>query len=938
MRPLYPCFLNSVTLKIKTFFGVILLLLSAGNLRATHLRAAEINVKRVGCNSLTYEITLVVYTNYENNNITVGGDGSFLFFGDGLSHEIPEITNFEIVDTESKVGRVTYKVTHTYSVAGKYVVAYKESNRNGGILNIESSVTNPFYTETSFTVLQGVCSESPKLTIAPIDRACKGSAFYHNPGAVDSNDDSLSFELVTPLRDANTAVTNYALPTHQKFYTGVYNQSNEEQNGPPELKIQTDGTVVWNAPGASGEYAIALKVREWRYNSTDSVWIEIGYVIRDMQIIVSGCTNKKPQLDIPAEICVAAGTLVQFTGLASDPNHDQVFIEAFSEVFSLSESPAQVTPANGILQSTAPPNDTASIKFTWQTTCEHVKDQPYQVVFKITDKPAVGAKLIQFKTVFIKVVAPAPVLETVSINPVSKTVTLKWEDYPCDNVNEFQIWRRVSKINYTQPDCNIGMPYFLRYQLIAVVPRSITSFADNELAIGAMYCYRIVALVGEDKTPSHISLDTCFIPKPAEAPVITNVSVVTTNASSGTVNLKWTSPFDIDQTQYPPPYQYKVAEGEENGSQVNYKVITPLPISNTEFTTSASNTSVKLYYKIILYVPSLTTSPVDTSSSASTVFLKATSASQTIELSWQGNTPWSNHVPEYPFHLIFRSENPDNGFDLIDSVDVMENDFFYVDEGKYQDKGLSNETIYYYKVLTRGSYGNPAIPSPLENFSNVAFAEVLDIVPPCRPVVTIANTDCSSVKCGSNVYSNLLTWTTSDSGCAIDVVSFQIEVQNNEGEEFNLLGIINSDSFSHQNINSMAKCYRVYAIDDAGNYSEPSETVCNDNCPYFSLTNVLSPGLPDNLNDEFTSYEDAASNDCSRFVKEVRIKIYDRWGKMIYSTVANSDPSVTYWDGKTKSGIEASSGIYYYTANVVFDVRDPEKSEQQVKGWVHLIR
>jgi hypothetical protein len=33
-----------------------------------------------------------------------------------------------------------------------------------------------------------------------------------------------------------------------------------------------------------------------------------------------------------------------------------------------------------------------------------------------------------------------------------------------------------------------------------------------------------------------------------------------------------------------------------------------------------------------------------------------------------------------------------------------------------------------------------------------------------------------------------------------------------------------------------------------------------------------------------------------------------------------------------------ASGIYFYKADVTFDVVDPKKRVQTIKGWVHLVR
>jgi hypothetical protein len=895
---------------------------------ATHLRAAEIFVRRISCNSNTYEITLTIYVNLEHTQVAAGGSEAILFFGDGSSISIPELTNIEIVDAENEVGKVTFKTIHTYSANGRYVIAFREPNRNGGVLNYDNSGTTVFYTETAFTLQSNTCNSSPLLSIPPMDRACKGITFYHNAGARDLDNDSLSYELVTPLRDLNTPVANYQSPVASKFYSTPYTKSNEEKNGPPKLFIDATGTITWDAAGTSGEYGIAIKIKEWKYNPTDSSWSEIGYVIRDMQILVSECLNLKPILQLQSELCVIAGTLIDITGIGLDPNFDPVSIEAFSEVFSLPVSPAQILPAGAPLQSTLPPNDTASVRFRWQTTCDHARS--YSIVFKITDNPAAGPRLIFFKTITIKVIAPEPKIDQVTINPVSKSVKIQWEDYGCADAKEYQVWRRISKIDYVQPDCSNGMPKSPRYQFLAIVAGDQTSFIDSELSLGAQYCYRVVALVGPNKTASRISRDTCFIPKPAEAPVITNASVEKTHVTNGEVFLKWTSPYEIDRQQYPPPYRYQVWEGKQDGAVIEFHALTNTSLADTVFQTSASSTLEKLFYKIVLYVPTLTNDPIDTSSIASTVLLKTKSLANSIELTWEATTPWYNYTPVN--HQIYRSTSMSGDFTQIGSVDVNENDFYYVDN----DPSLAKDAIYYYKVLTRGTYGNPDLPEPLDNFSQITGAEILDVEPPCTPVLVVNNSDCAALPCGSEFF-NSLSWNPPDVGCPQDVVVYELVVRNNDGENFTSLGPVSSP-YVHDKIQSMAKCYRLIAIDNAGNKSDSSEVVCNDNCPSFSLTNVFTPGQIDNLNDNFTAYEEVEAGECSRFVKRVSIQIFDRWGRVIHSAAATNNPMFIFWNGETDSGRSASAGIYYYNATVTFDVRDQRNAERNYKGWLHLVR
>ena len=910
---------------------------------ASHMIAVEIRAKPLNCNSRSYEITLIGYVNTASL-VLFGGEEDVLSFGDGRTVIVPEQLPV-VIDPLLNIGRVQYTIVHTYAAPGKYILSYREHARNAGIVNMDESAFTTFYTETGITIGNGYCDSSPYLTVPPVDRACTGISYYHNPGAIDPNDDSISFEFVIPNSDLSTNVKNYRNPNNREFYSSAgidYGTANEDQDGPPTFIIDpVTGTLTWDAPGIVGEYALAIKVTAWKFNSTDSTWVESGFSIRDMQVLVEQCSNQKPALIVPADLCVTAGTVVEFSVPASDPDGDPVIIESFSDVFALEHSPAQVVPSGLVLQSTAAPFDTAAIQFKWATSCLHVKNQPYKIVFKVTDSPPGGPKLVRFETVSIRVIAPAPEFESININPINRNVTLSWKEYGCENVQNIQVWRRVSQYEYEQPECNTGMPYFLRYALLTTLPGDSRHYVDSGLSIGAQYCYRIVALIGDNKIASRISLDTCFIPKPAEAPVITNVSITETNEIDGRVQIRWTSPFDIDKNQYPPPYEYKVYRSSGFG-QNTFVEVTSKPIHDTLFIDAQINTrDFPQEYRITLFVPALANTAIDTSSVASSVFLKAEPQPGRVKLVWQAYTPWYNYVQSYPYHRIYRSDTgPAGPFKLIDSVDVNENGFQYVDDGKFQNQSLIENQLYYYKVLTRGSYGNPEISAPLENFSQIASSTILDSRPPCTPIVVLEQTDCSTFACNPDNYYNKLTWSyPDDAPCLEASLTYRVFVET-ENDEFVPLATISGNSFQHNNLSSLAMCYAVAAIDAVGNISPMSEPVCNDNCPYFELPNVFTPGSPDGWNDQLEAFgAETGTTRCARFVKQVDLKVYNRWGMEVYSVVdVVPESNYVFWDGSSNTGREVDDGVYFYSADVTFDVRDPAAQRKIIKGWIHLIR
>lgn len=930
---------------------------------ATHIRSGEIIVKRLGCPSNSFEITINMWIDREKG--VQFGQG-ILSFGDGESMETPIIENTPRPEFGPLVGFVKFTVIHTYSAPGRYVIRYQEPNRNDNVLNMDQSVDTRFYVETVILIDPFLgCNDSPELLVPPIDLACTGVAWFHNPGAFDPDGDSLSFELTIPKQALGTDVFNYRAPNNREFYERVglnFDTANENADGPPTFTIDpVNGTILWDAPGAAGEYNIAFRIIEWR--KVAGVWVQMGYVIRDMQIIVQDCDNDRPDLIIPMDTCIVAGTLLEATIFGFDPNFDPVQIEAFSQVLNLQNSPATVNPANIVLQSTLPPNDTARMLFRWQTNCLHVKDQPYQVVFKILDRPPLGPRLATFKTWNIRVVGPEPEWVDAEVNNLARSASLTWEDYECDNANRIQLWRRVDSFEYDPANCETGMPGFLGYSLLAELPTSATQYVDRNLAVGAKYCYRLTAVFslpagGE----SYMSKELCLDPILADAPVITHVTVENTGASDGQIRVSWRSPFDIDETQFPKPYEYEVYRASGASGTSGIVRITNGRISDTTFVDTGLNTRDNTYnYRIVLYAPTLGTTPVDTSAVASSVRLETRPSQNAIELNWSANVPWSNQSQKFPKHYIYRG--PENAgvadLVLIDSVDVNTSGFVYIDIGKYQNIALDESQVYCYRVMTQGTYGNPKIQEPLQNFSQIACDQPRDEEPPCKPDLIVDILDCESffaiAPCNFNTFSNTLTWPRpADPDCRADTRYYNVYASDRLGGDFvRIASNITDTVFVDVNLTSFARCYRITAVDRSGNESDPSEEICNDNCPYYELPNVFTPN-GDGCNDKFSAFSDRLivgegnnagicieidRTKCARFVRSVSFTVYNRWGKEVYRYQSGGERSIFIdWDGRDSSGTPLSSGIYYYSASVQFEVLDPEQRIQNFKGWIHLLR
>lgn len=915
---------------------IIFLFIVAESTYATHIRAGEITTQRLS--GLTYRITI---KGYRDVGGVEWGQGT-LSFGDG-----EEITfgvgdwSKRILPEDSETEENTLIIEHTYPSTGLFEISYSEQNRNAGVLNINNgnSVNIPFYIETRILIDPSFgLNGSPVLLVPPIDKGAVGSIFLHNPGAFDREGDSLAYRLVPSQETEDTPVPQFKLPNDPSF-----GGSRQDSDAPPIFTLDPiTGDIVWDAPAVAGEYNFAFVVEEWR--KIEGEFFLLGEVTRDMQVLIEETENEPPELQMPLDTCVVAGTLLEQIITATDPDNplQQVKIESFGGVYELGAeyfSPDQGSPP--VFQ-----DQPAEATFQWQTNCELVRERPYTVQFKASDMPEFPPSLIDLQTWNITVVGPAPQLDTAIVRP-GRSVELRWQDYTkfCGNAETMQVWRRVDSYDFTPEGCDIGIPEGSGYELIAELPITATTYLDDNneqgLAIGANYCYRLVAVFPQPAGGESLASEEQCATLAVDVPAITNVDINETSTTEGEIFVRWTKPFEINQILFPPPYSYEVVRAEGYSGNDNRQLVSGRMSENdTVFTDTGLNTQNMVYnYRILLYDGG--NNLIDSSSTASSVRLEPFPLFGAIELRWQAEVPWSNNTQEFPIHDIYRDNvnaaNPDE-LVKIASVDVNQNGFFYLDDGG-TDGPLSEDIEYCYFVFTRGSYGNPDIIDPLENKSQIICAQPNDTIPPCAPALALETEDCETLLasgqlCNIADYSNTIRWNRNDEGeCEDDIRSFNIyfSATGNEGT-FELKANIIDTVFIDKNLISFAGCYYVTAVDRSGNESEPSEVVCNDNCPSYELPNAFTPHNGDQFNDVFQAFP------CALFVESVKFIVYNRWGKELYNYSSGSENSIYInWDGRTNDGDQVSAGVYYYEAEVRFNVLNPSDAVQKYKGWINVL-
>ena len=839
------------------FLYILLLLILPVSVFATHNRAGEITYEHLS--GFTYKAKIVTYT-----KTSAIPDRTELPFnwGDGTLDTLQRISK---VLSTNDVTINTYAGTHTYSGQGSFTMSFEDPNRNAGILNMFNSDLIPFYVQSTLIISSFTGhNTSVQLLEAPIDNGCFNEIYIHNPNAFDIDGDSLSYELTPSLGSGGSTIPSWVVP-----------------NASDSIVIDPfTGDFLWVKPAKIGIFNIAILIKEWRSIPSGGVQL-VGSVMRDMQITIIACNNNAPVIAPIADYCVDAGDTVQFNVTATDANIDNLTLTSTGGPYLVANSATFPQPQNGVGSVTG--------TFTWQTKCLHVRKLPYQVLFKVTDDGN-DVNLIDIERVNITVIGPAPKNPQINLN--GTTAELKWNQSECSEAVSYKIYRRQGFYGFIPAPCETGVPAYTGYQLIGTTPTlTDTTFIDNNggsgLIPGNEYCYMVVALY-PDGALSYASVEICTELKRV-VPVITNVTINSTDAANGDLDVVWSKPTEIDTIQAPGPYHYefKRSDGFFGDNLSSIAIINDLNDTiRNEIGLDTKNSAWSYQIDIWNDTPG-NTFLLGSSAIASSILLSTIATDSKNILNWEEHVPWNNTQ-----YIIYR-QNAGMTWDSI-GTSLTQN---------YTDANLTNGTEYCYYVESIGSYSGSGLINPIINLSQEKCSTPIDNVPPCAPT-PFAITDCIS--------ENFLNWDPFPiQDCNDDIASYSIYYTPVLNGPFTLLATINDPydtSYYHSGLQaSVAGCYYITATDSTGNESLAADTVCIDNCPLFELGNVFTPNA-DNINDQFIPLKPSP-----RFIESIDFKVYNRWGQLVFET---TDPTIK-WSGKHKdSGKILADGVYHYTCRV----------------------
>jgi gliding motility-associated-like protein len=891
----------------KFLLSAVILLICFSNAFATHNRAGEITYRWIS--GYNYEITVTTYTN--TFNTTADRCEVTVYFGDGDSAKAPRINGPSTLCPTTQDGVMfatvpntkhnIYRTFHTYTGPDTYVITMEDPNRNEGVDNIPNSVNTSFFLRTELIINPFLgANSSPILLNPPLDQACVGECFEHNPGAFDADGDSLYYRLEASYA-GGIQITTWSFPPNMNANSIDH----------------STGDLIWCVPPTIAQYNLAIVIEEWKLLPTAHKRYYAGSVLRDMQIDVANCLNTPPGITTLPDTCIEVGSNLTFNVTATDAEANLVTLSATGGPFLL--SPAATFPTVSAVSS-------VTGTFNWTPGCTAVRLLPYLVTFKSEDSNPTSP-LVNFESVFITVVAPAPAGLTAT--PSGSSIIVSWTPPACattggsNPLKGYYIYRKEACDPWVHSLCETGVPSYTGYTLIGTVNATTNTFTDNNGGAGLLhgidYSYIVVAYFS-DGSQSYASGNVCA-QLVRDVPIITNVSVLSTDAASGSIWTHWVKPLGIspnlDTIANPGPYEYRLMKRITTlpsstpftpvaGAVYTYPAYWQL--TDTGFVETGFNTQTAGYtYRVDFYSNGIFKGSTHT---ASSVFLSSTPSDNKVTLSWNEQVPWVNYK-----YFIFKETSPGSTvFNLLDSTLTQ----------SYTDTGLVNGATYCYKVQSKGEYSDPALPRPLMNMSQIKCDSPIDQVPPCQPGFSV------TPDCG--IMQNVLSWTNPNTYCSNDAVKYIIYFARTTEEDLQPVATIddiNITSYTHmdnyEGVPSIAGCYAVTAVDSFGNESPVVNTICVDNCPVYELPNVFTPN-GDGMNDLFIALP-------YRYVKDVDIRIYDRWGLVMFET---ADPDVK-WDGKNKdTKKQCPDGVYFYLCTVN-EIRVEGITPRVIKGFIQLI-
>lgn len=368
--------------------AALLFLLSGGEAWASHAMGADLTYQCLGGN--TYRIRLSFYRdcigiNAPANvfvNIRSASCGQNLGVtcnpipgtGRQVTYLCPTATSTCNGGTFTGIQEWIYEGVVTLPMqCPDWQFSYNLCCRNAAITTISNPGSNTFFIYANLNNTITPCNSSPTFSNKPVPFACLGQQLCFNHGAVDADGDSLVYTLVNPRQTATNDVS----------YINPYNAVNPLASSPALQFNNATGDICFT-PTQLQVTVMAVLVREFRNG------VQIGSVVRDIQITVLNCTNDLPTL----------------SGINGTNDYDMTVCANQNFCFNIYSNDANagqnltVTSNNGIpggtFSAAGSPHPTGT--FCWTPATADISNNPYCFTVRVNDDacPYFGANTYSY--------------------------------------------------------------------------------------------------------------------------------------------------------------------------------------------------------------------------------------------------------------------------------------------------------------------------------------------------------------------------------------------------------------------------------------------------------------------------------------------------------------------------------------------------------------
>jgi len=295
--------------KISFLFVLILLLCGSQTLYAKHVKGGHIEYKYNGVGTTAgtsnYTFTVTVFF-----SCTTSGPKTNVYLGifDAASNTavVSKLINSTTSRTVTKTSvnpcmsnppTICYEIyTYVYTAdipdnTAGYTLSVQDALRIDGIVNIANSATDGItLTATMPGIINGTdyhTNNSPTFLFKDTAIVCYQGAFTYQFEATDADGDSLSYSFGNGLNVANAGGNTSSNPPAAPPYTSLtYNSgfSGASPLGSGVTINPVSGLISGVAPATTGEYVVAVYVKEWRNG------ILLDSAKKELQIYVYNCS------------------------------------------------------------------------------------------------------------------------------------------------------------------------------------------------------------------------------------------------------------------------------------------------------------------------------------------------------------------------------------------------------------------------------------------------------------------------------------------------------------------------------------------------------------------------------------------------------------------------------------------------------------------------